>query len=640
MSNITTGTIVKDRYILKEFKGRGTFGEVWLAHDNMLNSDIAIKIYISLDPRGLEEFKSEYITTEGLSHPNLLTTNYFDVWEQHPFLVMKYCPDGPSSQLAGKTDEYTIWKFIHDVSAGLKKLHSLAEPIVHQDIKPDNILMDQGNFLITDFGISKKVRSTMRRQSKRAVGAGATAYMGPERFDSDPTPVKASDIWSLGASIYELATGELPFSGLGGGMQKNGAEMPSLDRKWSKDLNMVMQSCLAKETWNRPTAQQLEDFSDAIIKGVPAKATWNLRPEQFSALNPEIEANVDENTYDEEIQWDEDKPDQIDIDYYSDLGRLSKMILWGGILTFAVSFLYLILSNTHQLSGSQKLLYMIEPSLFLGLAVYAHHAILKRKPNAMFLSQGFLTICLISWIISFLTISFNILGVIVIIWCVVALYQSFKGEDALTVFPYSFRKIGLKDILIVAGTFLIPIAIGLIARKVGEKPEGPISSYPPDNDTTIVAPQKETVDTRIPLVEPKKKELIIETKSEVEGKKEKQKQPTNDNKADDAPTSKQETQKFEAPVIHKDELVKEESQVNKLVLSPQALKNALSKGDYQTVQKMANQGYAPAYGPLAQYYLQNNEFSAAENYAKKAKAAGFSDGQRVLDALKNLGYYD
>lgn len=636
MSNITTGTIVKDRYILKEFKGRGTFGEVWLAHDNMLNSDMAIKIYISLDPRGLEEFKSEYITTEGLTHPNLLTTNYFDVWEQHPFLVMKYCPDGSSSQLVGKTDEYTIWKFIHDVSAGLKKLHSLAEPIVHQDIKPDNILMDKGNFLITDFGISKKVRSTMRKQSKRAVGAGAIAYMGPERFDSDPTPVKASDIWSLGASIYELATGELPFSGLGGGMQKNGAELPFLDRKWSKELNLVMQSCLAKETWNRPTAPQLEEYSDAILKGAPAKISWNLLPEQSSILNQETDNYDRENNYEEEIRWDDDKPDQIDFDYYSDLGRLAKMILLGGILTLFLSFIniFLMEDTNKNITGVEKIVWLIEPILFMGLALYAYFAILKRKPNAMFLSQGFLVICLLSWIISFLTLNFSIWGVIIIIWCIIALYQSVKGDDALAVFPHNYRKIGYKDVLVVLATVLIPVIIGIINRPH-------ITPVDPNegDDTILLMPPQKDVDKDIPVVQPQKPKKESETSME-DNKNKKQNQPIKEDKSKESISQEPEHQKFEAPIIKKDELVKEESQMNQPIANPQTLKNALSKGDYKTVQKLANQGYAAAYGPLAQYYLQNNEYSLAESYAKKAKSAGFGDGQRVLDALKNLGYYD
>lgn len=70
------------------------------------------------------------------------------------------------------------------------------------------------------------------------------------------------------------------------------------------------------------------------------------------------------------------------------------------------------------------------------------------------------------------------------------------------------------------------------------------------------------------------------------------------------------------------------------------LRKAIANGNYKKVQQLANEGYGAAYGPLAKYYLQNNEFSLAETYAKKAKAAGFSDGNKVIKALENLGYYD
>lgn len=337
MAELLIGTNIKDRYTLKEFKGSGSFGEVWLAHDELLDSDVAVKIYISLDPRGVEEFKSEYITTQGISHPNLLTTTYFDVWEQHPFLVMKYCAKGSSSALAGKIEEYELWQFIHDVAAGLNYLHSMPEPIIHQDIKPDNILVDDtDHYLITDFGISKKIRSTMRKQSRRAIGAGAAAYMGPERFESNPAPVKASDIWSLGASIYELATGELPFCGLGGGMQRNGAEMPTLDSKWSKDMIMVMQSCLAKETWDRPTAQQLEEYTDAIIKGKPAKVTWNVPVGK-------VEESPQEQTEDGTLPlYKNDDEDE---------SHLNNQLFWGTIFFLIIAIIIFLITSATNRSG-------------------------------------------------------------------------------------------------------------------------------------------------------------------------------------------------------------------------------------------------------------------------------------------------
>lgn len=267
MEEIRKGLTINSRFTLEEYKGSGTFGEVWRAKDSQKNKDVAIKIYISLNRQGCDEFLEEYKIASGLVHENLLVTEQYDVWQNRPYLTMKYCAKGSAANLVGKLkptikDERLIWAFIHDVSAGLAYLHNLEpDPIVHQDIKPDNVLMDSnGTFMITDFGISKKVRNTLRSQSKRAVEAGATAYMGPERFSKQPAPILASDIWSLGASIYELAQGELPFSGMGGIMLKNGAEMPDIEG-WSEDLNNIIHRCLEKEPWKRIKAHEIENFS-------------------------------------------------------------------------------------------------------------------------------------------------------------------------------------------------------------------------------------------------------------------------------------------------------------------------------------------------------------------------------------------
>lgn len=258
MEELKVGDIIKQRYTLVQFLGSGSFGEVWLAHDLMTGRDVALKIYLSLDPAGVEEFQREYSNSADLSSPYLLTPEYFDVHNRRPFLVMKFCENGSSSKLSGQISEDRLWAFIHDVASGLEILHSQSDPIVHQDIKPDNILVDSnGHFLITDFGISKRLRATMRRQSKRDVSSGAMPYMAPERFESMPKLNPASDIWSLGASIYELATGELPLNGLGGSMLKHGAEVPSLGSSVSQSLNGLMMACLSPDPSYRPTAKEI-----------------------------------------------------------------------------------------------------------------------------------------------------------------------------------------------------------------------------------------------------------------------------------------------------------------------------------------------------------------------------------------------
>lgn len=274
----TEGYILDDRYLLKSLIGSGSFGEVWIAEDQQTDLEVAVKIYISMDQQGLADFKKEFQVSFGLNHQNLLHAYYLGTTAQDSrvYLVMPLCPNGSVSKHAGNMDEKSLWKFIKDVASGLAYLHSLNPPIIHQDIKPDNILISKdGDYLITDFGISKQLRSTLRKSAHHLNSAGAVSYMGPERFSKQYQAVKASDIWSLGATIFELATGDLPFCGMGGGMLNNGAEIPELPEGYSPMLEMVMTSCLAKETWERPTAKQLEDMASGVLAGENPEPTWN-----------------------------------------------------------------------------------------------------------------------------------------------------------------------------------------------------------------------------------------------------------------------------------------------------------------------------------------------------------------------------
>lgn len=274
--DLLSGKLFHNRYRLIREVGRGSFGEVWLAKDILIDIEVAIKVYVALDPRGVEEFMSEYKNTYELSHSNLIHAYHFDVCDHRPYLVMSYCSNGSAEDLISKIDETRIWYFIRDVASGISYLHEQEPPLIHQDIKPANILIDSaGHFLITDFGISKRIRNTLRKNSSQISKAGTTSYMAPERFTSNPIPVKANDIWSLGATLYELLTGELPFCGIGGSVLNNeGVSLPELDPKFSSDLNDVVRDCLAKETWERPTAKELLEFAENKINGVDSIRPW------------------------------------------------------------------------------------------------------------------------------------------------------------------------------------------------------------------------------------------------------------------------------------------------------------------------------------------------------------------------------
>lgn len=274
--DIQAGELFNGRYRLLSEKGRGTFGDVWLAHDEQTDLDVAIKIYIALDNRGIDEFKSEYKNAYTLNHPNLLHAYHFDVVDNRPFLVMPYCPDSAES-LIGCTDESVIWRFIRDVASGLEYLHG--KNILHRDIKPDNILLDsEGNFLITDFGVSTKMKSTLRRNSTRrnttSDVSGTVGYMAPELFTRTPDAVKATDIWAFGVTLYEIINGELPFCGQGGIMLERGAEIPELKGSWSEGLKQTVESCLAKDTWDRPTSSQLAAYASKCVQGDIEQIPW------------------------------------------------------------------------------------------------------------------------------------------------------------------------------------------------------------------------------------------------------------------------------------------------------------------------------------------------------------------------------
>lgn len=254
-----------DRYRLIKCIGRGGFAEVWLAEDNWTNLQIAIKVYApgqGLDQDGLREFCEEIASVYDLNHANLLKPQHVDTWENMPYLIMAYCPAGSCVKRVGKMTEAELWKLIHDVAAGLAYLHE--KDIVHQDIKPDNILIDtEGNYLITDFGISTRARSTLQKSvvgSSISHGSGTVAYMGPERFSRQPAPTKASDIWSFGAMAFELLEGIAPFGMLGGGMQKSGAEIPFINANVSDALKFTIFKMLSKGTWDRPTAATLVEW--------------------------------------------------------------------------------------------------------------------------------------------------------------------------------------------------------------------------------------------------------------------------------------------------------------------------------------------------------------------------------------------
>lgn len=308
------------RYLLlRPLSTEGGTADVWLAEDKETvdkelsdeNDDevvevegsavlVAIKIYRPkniLDAEGIQTFKKEYKTVYNCHHANLLKPTGFSIIDDSiPYLVMPYCEKGSAEKMIGQfpsTDD--IWKFIYDTASGLSYLHSCNPPIIHQDIKPANILIDiNGNYCITDFGIS--VKTGKNDDDHEDESSGTIIYMPPERFGDSYSPIPQSDVWSLGATIYEILTGDVPFGNDGGAAQKNGITVPEIKANVPRKIKKLVYACLNADPHKRPTAERIADIARkkgkgyaglnaiivAVIVAIAGMFIWNISTNTIS----------------------------------------------------------------------------------------------------------------------------------------------------------------------------------------------------------------------------------------------------------------------------------------------------------------------------------------------------------------------
>ena len=267
------GTLFDSRYELTRLIGRGGFAEVWLVKDTLAGLEEALKIYApgsGMDEDGLKIFAKELSVVHDLRHTNLLTPKSLGQYDHQPYLILPFCPNGSLNKFVGQCTEDQAWKILEQVAAGLAYLHK--RNIVHQDIKPDNILIDANmDYVITDFGISLKAQSTLRKSVRDQANSGTMAYMAPERFSAEPHPIPANDIWSLGAMMFELVEGNVPFMAqLGGLAQKNGADMPIMHGDAGNELKQVIRAMLSPNAEDRPTAAELVNCAKSRTASSPS----------------------------------------------------------------------------------------------------------------------------------------------------------------------------------------------------------------------------------------------------------------------------------------------------------------------------------------------------------------------------------
>lgn len=197
-------------YTLTSKLGQGAFGAVWLAERRTSITTIKVALKSPLDEDvDLNAIKQEAdLWVQASGHPNVIPIIEADVYNGRVVIVSEYAPGGTLAEWQARFRTTspplaTVVEIISGILAGLEHLH--ARNIIHRDLKPANILFQGEIPRLTDFGISRILKTT----SQSSNFAGTPVYMAPEAFDGKRSP--ETDLWSVGVIFYELLAGRLPF---------------------------------------------------------------------------------------------------------------------------------------------------------------------------------------------------------------------------------------------------------------------------------------------------------------------------------------------------------------------------------------------------------------------------------------------
>jgi len=294
------------RYTLTKVLGRGGMGIVWLARDEELERDVALKFLPDLmiqDRALLDQLKRETKRCLELTHPHIVRIHDFVHDERSGCISMEYVNGETLSNLRAEKEQkvfepHEIATWIAQLCEALDYAHNRAK-VIHRDLKPANLMVNQsGELKVADFGIARNLADSASRLTAEQSRSGTLVYMSPQQLSGERS-THLDDIYSLGASIYELLTSKPPF--YSGNIDRQICERvapTTTERRKELDIEPasvpkiweeVTAACLAKDPSRRPqsaveVAQRLQLPS--------AQTRTSLTPLKISKRKPLLIAGM------------------------------------------------------------------------------------------------------------------------------------------------------------------------------------------------------------------------------------------------------------------------------------------------------------------------------------------------------------
>lgn len=306
------GSVLAGRYRVVARIGEGGSGTVLRCRDENLDRDVAVKLLRTGLPAAEDRelrarFDREARVLARLRHPNLVTVHDRGVHEGAAFLVMEYLagPDlGTIQRRDGLLPHPDVVRYGEQAAAALAYLHGGATPVVHRDIKPQNLVLDHAAVLkICDFGGVVLPAADLTRLTGFGVAVGTGLYMSPEQCRGERVG-PASDVYSLGTVLYALLAGGPPFSDARGFIELarrivTEPPEPLADRRPDAPaaLTGLVHAMLAKDAADRPDAATVHDAL-AALAGTPPPPGRPARTAATAGRNPHAEtAPADRDPY-------------------------------------------------------------------------------------------------------------------------------------------------------------------------------------------------------------------------------------------------------------------------------------------------------------------------------------------------------